>query len=293
MKSTTIGTLILRALASAWIRSIWWQLPSTRAIQVRRPVGVAAVGLGEPGCDHRCGVVGHRGVQPLARGHRHRDRRLGGGVGRFGVVGQDVGDSARGGGDVEDRGDLAHPFAVPFLALGSAAGQFLPDRGLGGTRPQPVGAHHHPFGVERQPQHLIIAGRIRGVDGVEGIHIRRRRRGQRLDLPFPDPDRGGPLDRGRRVGERATGRLHRRQAAQPVPVPFHRQVGLRVGRVQVGQPGRPVGETGHRHLTEPGGQLPGPAPVPPATRPAVSVNDPAQLPFPTSAEIKMVLHQLA
>jgi hypothetical protein len=35
MKSTMIGMVIFRAFASARIRSIWWELPSTRAIQVR------------------------------------------------------------------------------------------------------------------------------------------------------------------------------------------------------------------------------------------------------------------
>jgi hypothetical protein len=93
------------------------------------PPGVAAVGLGETGRDHRRGVIGHGGVQPLARGAWNRW------LGRVGgLLGQDVGDGARGRGDVEDRSDLTHPLAVPFLALGSAAGQFLPDRGLGGAR---------------------------------------------------------------------------------------------------------------------------------------------------------------
>src|SRR5674476_1383584 len=34
-KSMMIGTATLRAWASAWIRSIWWLLPSTSATQVR------------------------------------------------------------------------------------------------------------------------------------------------------------------------------------------------------------------------------------------------------------------
>jgi hypothetical protein len=131
MKSTMIGTVVLRALASARIRSIWWALPSTRAIQVRAWSPVAAVGLGEPGRDHRRGVVGHGGVQPLARG----DRRWGGRLGRLGVLGQDVGDNARLRGHVEDRGDLARPLAVALLALAAASGQLLADRGLGGGCP--------------------------------------------------------------------------------------------------------------------------------------------------------------
>jgi hypothetical protein len=94
-------------------------------------VGVTAVGLGEPGRDHRRGVVGHAGVQPLARS----DRRRGSSPGRFGVLGQDVRHGTRLAGHVEDRGDLAHPLAVALLALGTASGQLLAGGGLGSGRP--------------------------------------------------------------------------------------------------------------------------------------------------------------
>ena len=82
MKSNRMVTSIPRGLASAWIRSIWWLLPSTSAIQVRAWVGVAAVGFVEDAADDGGGVVGDAGGQPLVRRDRGLGRLLGVGVGR-------------------------------------------------------------------------------------------------------------------------------------------------------------------------------------------------------------------
>ena len=80
-----IGTATLRERASAWIRSIWWLLPSTSA------VGVAPVGLVEDRGDDARGVVHDAGGQPL-----FACARSGTGVAALRVVArQDVGRGTR------------------------------------------------------------------------------------------------------------------------------------------------------------------------------------------------------
>jgi hypothetical protein len=129
------------------------------------------------------------------------------------------------------------------------------------------------------------------MGGVEGIHVHRRRRGQLFNLPFADAYRGSPLDRGRRVGERAGGLLHSGQLAQPGGLLLGRQVAHRVGRVQIGASARSVGDTGHRHRPEPGGQLPGPAPLRPTAALTLGVDDLLQLLLPTPLKVEVVLHE--
>jgi hypothetical protein len=116
--------------------------------------GVAAVGFGEPGRDHRGGVVGDAGGQPLP-GRAHRRPAFGLLVG---VVGQDVRDGARCRGQVVHGGDLSHALTVAFLTFGQPGGQLLTGRGLRGRFAQTVGAHHHPLAVDAEHQHVIGAG---------------------------------------------------------------------------------------------------------------------------------------
>ena len=60
------GDLGVAGRASAWMRSIWWVLPSTSDDPGALVVGVAAVGLVEHLADDLGGVGGDAGGQPLA-----------------------------------------------------------------------------------------------------------------------------------------------------------------------------------------------------------------------------------
>src|SRR5664279_4703339 len=69
----------------------------------------------------------------------------GGGLAALGVVArQDVGRAARDRGDVVDRADLRHPFAVALLTFGQPGGELRVGvgGGLRGRWPERVRAHH-------------------------------------------------------------------------------------------------------------------------------------------------------
>src|SRR5206468_5762433 len=104
---------------------------------------------------------------------------------------------------------------------------------------------------------------------------------------------GGPFDSRRGVGERAAGRLHRGQPAQPVGVLLGRQVTRRVGRVQVGAPAGAVGDTPDRDRPESGGQLSVPVRLGPRPRLPVGVDDLVKALLPAGLQVQVVLHQLA
>jgi len=77
---------------------------------------------------------------------------------------------------------------------------------------------------------------------VEVLEVDRGHPGEFFDLPFAEPLPGRALDRLDRVIEAAAGTFQCGQLAQPVRVTLGRQIQPGVGRVQVPDPRRPVGQ---------------------------------------------------
>ena len=222
-------------------------------------VRVAAFGLVEDGGDDVPPFVFDAGGQPFAGGGGpgcFRGGRAGGG----GAGADDVGGGAsRCRGDVVDGADFGHPLAGADLALRQPGGELGggPGRRGGCAGAQRLRPHHHALAVAGQDQQVIGCAGWRGPAGrVEGGKVRCGRPGEVFHLAFADPLAGRAADRGHRVIEGAAGAFGRRQPGQPVRMLAGRQVQQPIGRVQAGRPGRPVGDPGHRHLTEHRGQRP-------------------------------------
>jgi hypothetical protein len=283
-----------RRVASAWIRSIWWLLPSTSAIQVRACVGSrrAASSKTRPTTMAALSVT-------LAVSHLFADRGvglLGVGIGA-GVLagGEDVGWGARDRVGVVDGADLGQAFAVAFLALGQPGGQLRGGRGCGcgGGRAQRVGAHDDALAVDGQDQH-VSAGTGRGTAlGVEVLDVGRGPPGELFGLAFAQPEPGGPFDRLGGVVEGAPCRFEGGQLPQAVRVLLHWQVQCRVGGIQVGVPAAAVGQPGYRHLAEHRGQRAGVPGLDGTAGHLLGVGHLRQALLALRPQVQVVLHQLA
>ena len=111
-KSITIVTGVPRALASAWMRSIWWLLPSTSATQSAR-----GRCRGARLRRRRRAIMSAASWATLAVNHLLVDRPAVA-ASRSVSLADHVGGGARDRRHVIDGADLGHPLAVALLALG-------------------------------------------------------------------------------------------------------------------------------------------------------------------------------
>src|SRR5674476_1230967 len=167
-KSMRIGTFTLRVRASAWIRSIWWLLPSTSATQVRVWWGSRRSASSKIAATMAAASWATLAVSHLlcAVGPRVASRRW------VSPAGQDVGWGAGNRCGVVDRPNFSHPFTASFLAFGQPGRQLRVGRrgGLGGRRSEGIRAHDDALAVAGQHQDVaIVAGGCLplGVEGVE------------------------------------------------------------------------------------------------------------------------------
>src|SRR6478735_9024443 len=216
MKSIRTGTVTPRCLASAWMRSIWWLLPSTRATQVRELVGSRRWAWSKT--VDRTAVVSWTTLAV-----NHLLVAFGAGVG--------VSELASTSAAVRDTGvrsytapTVAILLRVALFSLGQPGGQLArrgPGGGLGG-RSQRVGSHHDALAVEGQHQGVAGVGRLLRAGCVEVGHVGGGPRGQGLHLAFGRSGAGSSTDRPGGVVERAVRGGLGGQPTQPVRVTFVR-----------------------------------------------------------------------
>src|SRR5664279_2311824 len=220
-KSMMISTVVLRCLASALMRRIWWALPSTSAIQVRacsgsRRSASSKIVVTTVAASSTTLAVSHllRATGPAVAWRRW-----------VSVARQDVGRAARDRGDVVDRADLRHPFAVALLTFGQPGGELRVGvgGGLRGRWPERVRAHHDALAVTRQRQDVVWVAARRCALAVEGVEVHGRPAGEVFDLALTQVLAGAAFDRLDGPVERSSGAFDSGQLPQPVRVLLDRQ----------------------------------------------------------------------
>ena len=258
IRSMMIVTWTWRAAACARIWRIWSLFPSASAIQVAwRP------GSRRSASANTAAMTPAASAATLAVSHLCRAAGPGPGAGA-----QDVLRGARDRGDDVDRAGLGHSLAGADLALGQ------PARPVSG-RPCPPAAPRGgavaraasgcPWRRTTAPA-PPRAGPAAAGSWQRTREVSRGRPGQLLGLPGAQLAPGPASDLRARLLQGPARRLTRLHLRQPVRVLPGPQPQLRIGRVHVRHPGRPVGDPGHRHRPEDAGQRP----VMPRLRPAAA-----------------------
>src|SRR5262249_15737494 len=211
-----------RAWASAWMRSIWWLLPSTRATQVRQCSGSRRSASSKTRLTTGAASPRRRPSATCCERARRAGRRAPRGGGAAGGVAGGGGGNGLG---VVDGGDLGHALAVPLLALREPGGELgrAPRRGLGGGDAQSVRTHDHALAVAGDDENVVrLAGRPLPLL-IEGVDVGRRSLDQLLQLALAQALSGTPQNRLPDVVKGAARPLQDGQSPQPVGVQLDRQ----------------------------------------------------------------------